>query len=93
MRPASYLPLAFLALAATACASTAPQPHTAHPPPPLATDPSSTAEAPPPPGGDTQFTMADPKAKAAPADEAITTLQPQGAAATDVKTRHIHAAQ
>jgi hypothetical protein len=93
MRSTSYLPLAFLALTA-ACASTStPQPLPSLPPPAFAPAEGAATEPSPAPPGEMVFTVADPKAKAPPADEGLTTLQPLNASATDVKTKHVHPAQ
>jgi len=90
MRTSAYV-LPFLFALCGACAHTAPQPLTVLPPPDFAPSATALSEAPAP--GDVQFTVAEPKAKAAPSDETVSTLQPQKASTDGVRTQHIHAAK
>jgi hypothetical protein len=89
----STFPFLAFALLLGACASSStPKPLTTLPPPAFASTPTSAADA-PPTDGDIQFTVSDPKAKAVPADDTLSTLAPQKASTQGVKTQHIHSAQ
>jgi hypothetical protein len=90
MRTTFYI-APFLFILSAACAHSAPQPLTVLPPPEFAPSATSLSSAPAP--GDIQFTVSEPKAKAAPADETVTTLQPQKASTDGVRSQHVHAAQ
>jgi hypothetical protein len=95
MRLTSYV-VPFLFVLCPACASTAVPAPQAVPPTSgtVAADTTTVAEPPPPMAGDIQFTLADPKAKAAPADDSatLTTIQPQRSTPDGIKTQHVHAA-